>query len=950
MNQIILDFDEYCKASKELIAEGAVLLRNNTCKKSQKKALPYPKNTRLAVFGRIQNHYYKSGTGSGGMVNVANVVGIVDALNEFAHVIVDKELASLYAKWEEENPFEEGIGWGQEPWCQEEMCIDEKTARHFAEKNDAALIIIGRTAGEDKDNSAIEGSYLLTTKEKALIKNVRAAFDNVCVVFNVGNILDMEYFEEVQVDALLYGWHGGMLGGYGVAEILCGKTNPSGKLTDTIATSADAYPATKNFGDKKCAVYAEDIFVGYRYFETFAPQKVRYPFGFGLSYTSFALSNPAFLIEEKIDDTQNFSAQSGTDAKNCTAQNFTAQNCAPGVRLSINVTNTGDFTGKEVLQVYASCPQGALAKPVLVLVDFFKTPNLAPKQSYKKEFFINLKELASFDDSGKTGYKDAFVLEKGTYKFFVGTSIKDKIELGTVNLAKTIVTSQMREALYPIQSFERLTTGKQNQDGTYQMSYESVNASAPYNDLHRDQDLSIVEKKFGANATNFVDEKIDNILKNLTKEDCINLVRGEGMGSPKVTAGTAAAFGGVNEHLQNLGVACACCADGPSGLRLDSGNHAFSLPIGTLMASSFNTSLIEKLYYFTGLEMRYNNIDVLLAPGMNLHRHPLNGRNFEYYSEDPILTGKCASSVIRGLKNAGVTGSLKHFCANNQENGRTTVDSVVSARALREVYLKGFEIAVKDAGADVIMTTYGKVNGTYTASSYDLNTIILRNEWGFDGIVITDWWAQLNKQGAKASRTDFATMVRAQNDIYMVCPSSTENIHGDNIEKSLNDGTLTMQELKRNCKNIIAFLQNTNASCRLNGTAEQIVIKNRPLASTEAETKDIVYYDMHGTVTIALDKVIAKRGTSYSFALNADDVGKYTFALTARTKAGSVAQVPVSISVTNIPYISFTYNNTDGKWQTKTSKPLFLQKYSVVKLYFAQSGLEMRDITITLAK
>lgn len=310
------------------------------------------------------------------------------------------------------------------------------------------------------------------------------------------------------------------------------------------------------------------------------------------------------------------------------------------------------------------------------------------------------------------------------------------------------------------------------------------------------------------------------------------------MGSPKVTAGTAAAFGGVSDSLKAYGLPCGCCSDGPSGMRLDSGMKAFSLPNGTLLGCTFNTELVERLYGYTGIEMRANKVDVLLGPGMNIHRHPLNGRNFEYFSEDPFLTGKMAAAQLRGLHNAGVTGAAKHFCANNQETSRHFLNSIVSERALREIYLKGFEIAVKEGNADAVMTTYGAVNGIWTAGNYDLCTQILRKEWGFDGFVMTDWWAKISDEGEEVSKTNFAAMVRAQNDVYMVCSQADKNSSGDNTLEALLDGRLSRAELQQSAGNIVRFLMHTPAYERMNEQEVKIIIENGPMAD-EQDVQDV---------------------------------------------------------------------------------------------------------------
>lgn len=282
------------------------------------------------------------------------------------------------------------------------------------------------------------------------------------------------------------------------------------------------------------------------------------------------------------------------------------------------------------------------------------------------------------------------------------------------------------------------------------------------------------------------------------------------MVSPLVTPGTASAFGGVSDRLLSLGIPVGCTADGPSGIRMDSGEKATQVPIGTLLASTFNPDLIEALYRYEGKELIQNEIDLLLGPGINIHRHPLNGRNFEYFSEDPYLTGIMAIANVRGIRKEGAHAVAKHFACNSQEQSRNQVDAVVSERALREVYVKGFEMAVKEADLMGIMTAYNPVNGHFSASNYDLNTTILREDWGFRGIVMTDWWAHMNdpvNQGVP-SRAHTDHMIRSQNDLYMVVNNygAETNRAGDNTLKGLQEGTVTRGELQRSAKNICRVL------------------------------------------------------------------------------------------------------------------------------------------------
>lgn len=773
-----LDWNGYTQAARQTAAEGCVLLKN------EGGALPLPNGCRAAVFGRIQRHYYKSGTGSGGMVNVTRVVGILDALLEEEGVLVDRELLAEYDAWEETHPVDEGEGWAKEPWSQEEMPVSPEFARKYSEKNDAAIIIIGRTAGEDRDNSDRKGAYRLSDTEAGMIDAVCSCFKRVVMIFNIGSIMDMSHPCLRGCNALMLAWQGGMVGGYGVADVLTGRANPSGRLADTIAERIEDYPSTENFGSEVRNYYKEDIYVGYRYFETVAKDRVMYPFGFGLSYTEF-------------DETVTAFQENGGE-----------------ITLTVTVKNVGAVAGKQVVQVYVEAPQGRLGKASRVLAAFAKTESVEPGDCAELTFSISPYQYASYDDSGATGKPYCYVLEAGQYNVYAGKNVRDAVCAGSFALDGLHVVEELTQNLAPVLEFERMRPEICGEgSGGMQMTYEHVSVADEQEARKRQENLPQEIPYSGDCGYRLRDVAEGNVtmeafIAQLSDDDLSCIIRGEGMGSPKVTPGTAAAYGGVSENLAGFGIPCACCTDGPSGLRLDSGEKAFSMPNGTLMACTFNLPLIEKLYSFTGVEMVLNKIDNLLGPGVNIHRNPLNGRNFEYFSEDPFLTGMMAAAQLKGLKSAGVTGTIKHFAANNQETKRTEVDSVVSERALREIYLKGFEIAVKKGGADSVMTTYGALNGVWTAGRFELNTSVLRGEWGFDGIVMTDWWVKISRQGqsGEARDNDYASMVMAQNDLYMVCEEADKNLKGDNTLESLQSGELTRGELQRNAMNICRHL------------------------------------------------------------------------------------------------------------------------------------------------
>lgn len=895
----ILDWEKYLKVAADTVAEGIVMLKNNN------SALPLKKEEIVSVFGRIQLHYYKSGTGSGGMVNVSKVTGITDGLLE-AGVKLNEELLEIYRKWDKKNPYDLGSGWGAEPWSQKEMPLSDEIVKKASETGSTAIVIIGRTAGEEQEVTLSEGSYLLTELEKDMLTKVRKNFEKVVVLLNVGGLIDIEFIESLDVDSLLYVWQGGMTGGTGTADVLTGKVSPSGKLPDTIAYNIEDYPSHPYFGDLNSNRYVEDIYVGYRYFDTFAPEKVRYPFGYGLSYTAFETK----YISSDYDENT--------------------------VAIYVEVKNTGRYSGKEVVMVYVEKPQGKLGQPKRVLCGYEKTKTLAPGESQDICVMVNLDELASYDDSGITGHKNCFLLESGEYNFYITPDIGKSICVGIV---RDRVIEKCVQALAPVEAFKRM----KNDGG---LTFEDVPLSEVDETARRlenlpkeipytgDREIKLADVHSGKNT-------MDEFIAQLSDEELSCIIRGEGMGSPRVTAGTASAFGGVADCLTKYGIPAACCSDGPSGMRLDCGTKAFSLPNGTMIASTFNKELAEELFGFMGLEMAANKVDCLLGPGMNIHRHPLNGRNFEYFSEDPYLTGTMAAAELRGLHKSGVTGTIKHFCGNNQETNRHFIDTVASERALREIYLKGFEIAVKQGSADSVMTTYGKVNGVWTAGNFDLNTIILRNEWGFSGITMTDWWANINRRGQNADKTDFAAMAMAQNDLYMVCADGGKN--GDNTLESLKNGDLRRCEIQRNAKNICTFILGTNAFKRTIGEDDTIEVINRPDEDISSD-ENVVFYEINEKFTLDLSDVKSEKGKNYSFALEVNRPGWYKVTVTASSEQSELAQIPVTLFTMGTANAVFTWNGTGGKAVSYSSEIPMFSHFTAVRIYFAQNGLDMISI------
>lgn len=900
-----LDWDKYLETSARAVSGGIVMLKNDG-------ALPLKQGGTAAVFGRIQLHYYKSGTGSGGMVNVSKVIGITDGLLDAGYKL-DEQLLNAYREWDEQNPFDYGEGWGGEPWSQKEMPLTDELVGGAASRADAAIVIIGRTAGEEMDNKLEKGAFLLSDLEEDMLRRVTSAFDKTVVLLNTGGLIDMSFMDRYPVSAVMYVWQGGMVGGAGTAAVLTGEVSPSGKLPDTIAYEISDYPSDKFFGSGDMDCYGEDIYVGYRYFETFAKDRVRFPFGFGMSYTSFDIAASDFRLDgDKVTG-------------------------------SVNVKNTGSTPGREVVQIYCSAPQGKLGKPARVLCGFDKTRTLQPGESQTLSFEIPLESVASYDDSGVTGHKSAWILEQGGYVFYAGADVRSASEAYSLTLPETVVR-QCKSALGPLTAFKRMvnSSGKPEFEDVpltgeaFPHDHAKLPAEIPQTG---DRGIRLADVVNGKNT-------LEEFTAQLTDYDLSCIIRGEGMGSPKVTAGTAAAFGGVSDTLTALGIPCACCDDGPSGMRLDCGTKAFSLPNGTLLASTFDRPLMTELFTFMGLEMHTNQVDCLLGPGMNIHRHPLNGRNFEYFSEDPYLTGEMASAELAGLHSTGAEGTIKHFCGNNRETRRHFLDSVISERALREIYLRGFEKAVKKGGAKSVMTTYGQVNGVWTAGNYGLVTGILRDDWGFDGFTMTDWWANINRRGKAPDKSDFAAMAMAQNDVYMVTADGAAC--NDNTLDSLKSGELTRGELQRNAMNILRFLTTTHAMKRVMGCDDETEIINRPADAGDVDSTDIEFHDIDEDLTLDLTGITTEKGSSYAFGLNVSKPGVYKVTLTASSTLSELAQTSVSIFALGSPCGMFTYNGTGGAPVSQTKDVKFLSNFMPIRLYFGGSGLKTQSIRFEL--
>ena len=761
--------------SKEAAKEGMVLLKNRG------DILPLKKGTRVALFGKAAFDYVKGGGGSGD-VTVAYIRNLYEGLKMQKDVVSIFEPLCDYYRKDVERQYAQGSipGMTIEPEVPREL-LDE--AKAYA---DTAVISICRFSGEGWDRKSIvdtdnknmgegeldmavraskifaNGDFCRSAQEAAMVETVKKNFPRVVVVMNVGGMVDTSWFvREDAIGAVLMAWQGGMEGGLAAAELLAGKGNPSGKLSDTFAQTLEDYPSTGDFHESRDYVnYTEDIYVGYRYFETVpgADQKVNYPFGFGLSYTTF--QTDVLSAEEKEGQ----------------------------VRIQVEITNTGSRDGKEVVQVYFEAPQGRLGKPKRQLIAFAKTRSLRPGESQRLYLSFEIRDMASYDDTGKV-QKAAYVLEKGDYFFHVGTSVRDTVRLDYVYQVKgDTVTEQLESRLTPSELPRRMLS-----DGSYEEVPQREGNDPNANELERMPEdmmegyvpavrprdryqLWREPYKKGAHIFKEVAEgKLtpEEFLAQLTDEETAQLLGGQ------PNTGVANTFGYGN--LPEYGVPSVMTADGPAGLRIapECGVTTTCWPCSTLLACSWNPEIVEAVGLAGGAEVKENNIAVWLTPAVNIHRSPLCGRNFEYYSEDPYLAGKLASAMVRGIQANHIGATVKHFALNNKETNRKNSDSRVSERAAREIYLKAFEIIVREAKPWSIMTSYNIINGHRASENADLLEGILRGEWGFDGCITTDWW----------TCGEHYKEVKAGNDIKMGCG------YPERLLDALEKGCLTRKEM-----------------------------------------------------------------------------------------------------------------------------------------------------------
>ena len=769
---------EHQEEVRRLAGECMVLLENDGILPLQSDA------KKLALFGTGARHTIKGGTGSGD-VNVRENISIAQGLERAGFKFVTEgwldQYDRLYADAQE----------AEQPEITE---ADVKEA-------DAAIYVISRNSGEGKDRRAEKGDYYLSDREIQNIRFMTEHYKNCIVLLNVGGVIDLTALKAIEgVQAVVLVGQTGNMGGYAVADVLTAKTIPSGKLTDTWAKSYEDYPSSATFshrdGNLDDEYYSDGIYVGYRYFDTFGVMPL-YCFGYGKSYTEFEMKTINVTADEKQ------------------------------VQVEVEVTNIGDkYPGKEVVQVYYSAPDGIMEKPTQELAGFAKTRLLAPGEKDVVTITFATTDMASFD-----AYDAAWVMEEGEYTIRVGNSSRNTEAVAVIDLDEQVTTLQLKRLMrdtiavrelhhmIPIFDIEfdfgvpaipfRIMLQAENFKKEL-VEYEVMRRTLM--DKRKDEVLTLEDVKAG-NAT------LDELTAQLTVEEmaelCVGTERRSGEGNVIGSASVCvpgAAGDTTSNLLETRKVPKLILADGPAGLRLE--RPCTAIPIATTLAQSWDMDLIRRMGEIVGEEMKQLHVDLWLAPGMNIHRNPLCGRNFEYYSEDPVLTGLCAAADTKGVQSHGGQGTtIKHFAGNNQEDNRMFTNAHISERALREIYLKGFEIAVKTAQPYAIMTSYNLINGVHSANNYDMLQNIARDEWGFEGLVMTDWYTSQDttemgmvSPSGKYSHSSSVQCIKAGNDLQM--PGCQQNV--DDIVEAVNEGKeITKADLQRCAKHILSVALKT---------------------------------------------------------------------------------------------------------------------------------------------
>jgi beta-glucosidase len=775
------------KLAREAAAQGMVLLENKN------NTLPLKKETRkIALFGGGAVRTVRGGTGSGDPFNgglsgggAADVnqspryhINIMDSFLAAGYQVVSEELLKTYAEGYDAEMVKVG-GMPMVTFAYPEMDLTTDQVAACAAESDTAIYVLSRNSGEGKDRGMTKkitvegkeyeiGDYELSKEEKENVKHITAAFSKTILVLNIGGVVDMGFLKEIPgIGSVLLMSQAGQEGGDALLDVLTGAVTPSGKLTSTWAQEYSHYPASETFAynDNNVEVerYTEGIYVGYRYFDTFGI-KPCYEFGYGLSYTDFSIKYISAEVEGEW------------------------------LKLQVDVNNIGDtYSGREVVQVYYSAPGGwshveGIEKPYQELATFAKTKELAPGESQIVSLRFRIRDMASYEEKGAQ-----YLLNSGDYRIRIGNSSRNTTPAVILKLKNTVITEvlhneyviseEMKEIsrasvvqnmpsedwsrgdikILELEGSEIQTLQKaspfENEEITTYTTDPEYKAQLPYEKvvLTNKKNISLKDVWEGR-------ETLENLTAQMELEELAKLNCGTGWGvanddAPIVGGSSSTVPGAAGEtstdFFEKYGIPSIVLADGPAGIRVSQEFEATNIetgekvtryqyctawPVGVLLAQSFDTELLYRVGAGMSEEAEELGITLILGPSLNIHRDPLCGRNFEYFSEDPLISGIMTAAITKGIQSRpGIGACIKHYAANNQESNRNGVDTIVSERNLREIYLKGFEIAVKTSQPMSIMTSYNLINGVPTADSYDLNTDIARGEWGFKGLIMTDW-------------------------------------------------------------------------------------------------------------------------------------------------------------------------------------------------------------------
>ena len=696
--------------AEDAAAEGTVLLKNNG-------TLPLKPGAKICLFGLGAGDFQFGGGGSG-RVFTEKLITLADGLEmaqkegkiQFFAPLVDfykNFVENIYKEARVKYPDNMEYNLWRRTFQMPTPVVPEALYEEAKTFGDTAIFCLCRYTSEgdtNGDRKGGKGDFYLWDEEQELLDRLYRDFEKVIVVLNTpGPVSTAEYD---RAGAVLYPLYGGGIAGKVLTQILLGERYPSGHLQHTLANRLEDYPSTAGFHESQYYVnYTEDIFVGYRYFETMAPEKVAYPFGFGLGYTTFRAETRRAALEKNT------------------------------VKLEVSVENTGAFAGKEVVQAYLTAPQGLLGKAAKVLCAFEKTKELQPGEQSLVKLHFDIREFGSFDDLGKI-QAGAFVLERGEYMVSVGTNVRQTEQALTFTLDQSIICRRCHSYMAPRELPERLRA-----DGTM----EPLPQAIPQNHKPVGYKLKAApaEKEFP--LVDAMDQgRMEEFLATLTDEDMGEMLYGHPMMNASNTNGIGLPPR-YERHDVKL-VPLVPTADGPMGLRIRQGRGVVPtyFPCENTISQTWNLSLAKRVGTAIAREAKENNIGIWLAPAMNIHRNPMCGRNFEYYSEDPLTTGLFATACVNGVQSQRVAATVKHYCCNNRENDRRLADSRVSQRALREIYLRGFEIVVKKAKPWALMTSYNPINGVQASKNWEAINGILRSEWKYEGVVMTDWRALSN--------------------------------------------------------------------------------------------------------------------------------------------------------------------------------------------------------------